>query len=339
MVRLTHRNIEANTSSILGYLPIDATDRMLVVLPFCYTFGASLLHTHLAAGATLVLCRTFAYPETAVDLLEVEECTALAGVPSIYQTLLRTTSFPRRHLPHLRHLQQAGGKLPARQVTELAAAHGHAKLFVMYGQTEGTARLSHLPPDELGRRPGSIGRGIPGVTLRVAREDGRDVAPGEVGEIRARGANVSPGYLGDPQATAATFVDGELRTGDLATVDDEGFVYVVDRSAAFIKTLGHRVAAGEVEEAALGHPDLVSAVAVGVPDATLGEAVVLVATRRPGTDVTEDDVRAQCRRELPRWAVPRDVLLVDRIPLSAHGKTDRPAVRALVAEHLTAPDA
>lgn len=329
VVRLTHANLRANTASILGYLPIDATDRMLVVLPFCYTFGASLLHTHLAAGATLVLCRTFAYPETAAELLETARCTSIAGVPSVFQTLLRTTSFPRRDLPHLRHLQQAGGKLPARQVTELAAAHPHARLYVMYGQTEGTARLSYLPPEELERRPGSIGRGIPGVRLRVVGEDGRDVAPGAVGEIRVAGANISPGYLGDPDATAAAFVDGELRTGDLATVDEDGFVFVVDRSASFIKTLGHRVAAGEVEEAALGLPDLVSAVAVGVPDEALGEAVALICAARPGAGVTEDDVRDQCLRELPRWAVPRTVVLVDRVPLNPHGKVDRAAARAL----------
>lgn len=337
-VRLTHRNLRANTRSILAYLPIDASDRMLVVLPFCYTFGASLLHTHLAAGATLVLCRTFAYPETAAELLESARCTAIAGVPSVFQTLLRTTSFPRRDLPHLRHVQQAGGKLPARQVTELAAAHPHARLFVMYGQTEATARMSWLPPEELTRRPGSIGRGIPGVRLRVVGEDGAEVAPGVVGEIRASGESISPGYLGDPAATAATFVDGELHTGDLGTTDEEGFLYVVDRSASFIKTLGHRVAAGEVEEAALGLTDLVSAVAVGVPDDLLGEAVVLICTRRPGTEVDADAVTAQCRAELPRWAVPRTVSIVDRIPLTAHGKVDRAATRALALHALTSTE-
>ena len=164
------------------------------------------------------------------------------------------------------------------------------------------------------------------------------MAPGVVGEIRASGESISPGYLGDPAATAATFVDGELRTGDLGTTDEEGFLYVVDRSASFIKTLGHRVAAGEVEEAALGLTDLVSAVAVGVPDDLLGEAVVLICTRRPGTEVDADAVTAQCRAELPRWAVPRTVSIVDRIPLTAHGKVDRAATRALALHALTSTE-
>ncbi len=166
-VRITHRNIQANTNSIIQYLNLDCLDRMLVVLPFYYCFGTSLLHTHLRVGGSLALCNTFAYPETALDLLESTESTGFAGVPSTFQLLLRNTSFPNRKLSSLRKVQQAGGKLPVVFIEELKAALPQSQLFIMYGQTEATARLSYLPPDKLEEKLGSIGKGIPGVTLRV----------------------------------------------------------------------------------------------------------------------------------------------------------------------------
>ena len=130
-VRVTHGNLQANTESIIEYLGLRADDRVLVILPFFYCFGASLLHTHLRVGARLVLCNSFVFPETAVELLERERCTVLAGVPSSFQLLLRVGSFGSRELPSLRLIQQAGGRLPDVIVEELEAAKPHAELFVM----------------------------------------------------------------------------------------------------------------------------------------------------------------------------------------------------------------
>jgi acyl-CoA synthetase (AMP-forming)/AMP-acid ligase II len=329
-VRITHRNIQANTDSIVGYLGLRDDDRMLVVLPFFYCFGASLLHTHLRAGASLALCHTFVFPETAVDLLERERCTGFAGVPSSFQLLLRISSFGSRDLPALRLVQQAGGNLPPVLVEELLAAQPGAELFVMYGQTEATARLSYLPPDQVLTRVGSIGRGMPGVELVVVDEAGREVAPGVTGEILARGANVSPGYWNDPAASAAKFVGGGLRTGDLAFADEDGYLYVVDRLDDFIKSWGHRISAQEVEGCVLEMPGLVSAVALGVPDLEAGETIVLVATVQPGATVTEEQVLAFARSRLAKHMVPRVVHLVPSIPLTASGKVDRPGLRSLV---------
>src|SRR6185437_15830875 len=166
-VRVTHGNIQANTDSIITFLGLRGDDRVLVILPFFYCYGASLLHTHLRCGGRVVLCDSLVFPEAALDLLEREECTVLAGVPSSFQLLLRASTFAQRALPSLRLIQQAGGKLPPVLIAELVAAKPAAKLFVMYGQTEATARLSYLPPDKLSAKPGSIGNGIPGVRLRV----------------------------------------------------------------------------------------------------------------------------------------------------------------------------
>ena len=330
-VRLTHGNLQANTDSILGYLGLRADDRVLVILPFYYCYGASLLHTHLRRGARVVLCNSFAFPETALDVLDREECTVLAGVPSSFQLLLRVSTLAERALPSLRIVQQAGGKLPPVLVDELRAAVPAATLFLMYAQTEATARLSYLPPDRLLDKPGSIGRGIPGVELRVLAENGRPVVPGERGEIYATGPNISPGYLGDPVASAAKFTPHGLRTGDLAVVDDDGYIFVVDRRDDFIKSWGHRVSSQEVEAAALRVGQLVSAAAVGVPDDDAGEVVVLLAVARPGAEVGPAQVLATCREHLPKYMVPRSVHILDGLPVNANGKTAKPQLREIAS--------
>lgn len=329
-VRLTHRNIIANTESIVSYLGLQRDDRMLVVLPFYYCFGLSLLNTHLRVGGSTVLCNSFVFPEVAIDMLERERCTGLAGVPSSFQMLLRASSFGSRVLPDLRHMQQAGGKLPPVLVEELVAAKPAARLFVMYGQTEATARLSYLPPDQVLVKSGSIGKGIPGVDLEVVDELGRPVAPGATGEIVARGDNISPGYLDDPEESAAKFPDGVLRTGDLATVDEDGFIYIVDRKADFIKSWGHRISSQEIEACMLQMPDIVSAAVVGIPDPDAGEAITLVVSVRAGSSTTAQDIVSFGRARLPKHKLPKQVHIVESMPLNANGKTDKRRVRDLI---------
>lgn len=327
-VRVTHRNILANTDSIVEYLALRRDDRMLVILPFFYCFGTSLLHTHLRVGGSLALCNTFTFPETAVEMIEREQCTGFAGVPSSIQLLLRISSFAKRPLPSLRHVQQAGGKLPPAQIKELVAAQSQARVFVMYGQTEATSRLSYLPPELVLDKIGSIGRGIPGVDLRVLDEAGEPVQPGVTGEIVARGDNVSPGYLGDPEGTATKFPGGALLTGDLATVDDEGFIYVVDRKDDFIKSWGYRISSQEIEACALQIPDLVSAAVVGVPDDRAGESITLFVTVHPEATVTVEDIQNFLRRQLAKHMVPESVHVVDALPLNSSGKVVKSDLRS-----------
>jgi long-chain acyl-CoA synthetase len=330
-VRVTHGNIQANTESIITYLGVRRNDRALVILPFYYCYGASLLHTHLRLGARLVLCNLFVFPETAIDMLEAQECTVFAGVPSSFQLLLRAGSFATRELPSLRIIQQAGGKLSPILVEELLAAKPDARLFVMYGQTEATARLSYLPPDKLIEKMGSIGKGIPGVELRVLGDDMMPVGPGETGEIYATGKSISPGYYADPESSVSKFTPHGLRTGDLATVDSDGYIFIVDRRDDFIKSWGYRVSSQEVEACALRMEQLVSVAAIGVPDIEAGEAITLFVMVRPGTEVTPDDVLNCCRKHLPKYMVPRSVVILDAMPLNANGKIAKPKLRDLAS--------
>ncbi|RYB92581.1 AMP-dependent synthetase [Nocardioides glacieisoli] len=337
-VMVSHANVVANTASIVDYLGLRRDDRMLVVLPFSYCFGASLLHTHLATGASLVICETQAFPETIVEAIAEEECTGFAGVPSSYQLLLRASSFESRPLPSLRHLQQAGGRLPVAHVQRVVEAQPHARLFVMYGQTEATARLAFLPPEQLAAKVGSVGKAVPGVRLRVTGDDGVELPPGTVGEIRVRGANVTRGYWQDVEGTAEKYVDGELRTGDFGRMDQDGFLYVVDRGDDFIKSWGYRVSSHEVEDAALELSAVAGAAAVGRPDTEAGEAVVLFATLRPDHQLAVHEIEAHLRARLAKHLVPQEVRLLDQLPLNQNGKVVKTRLRELARDDVRTPE-
>lgn len=338
-VRITHRNIQANTDSIIQYLELHPNDRILVVLPFYYCFGASLLHSHLRAGGSIVLCNTFAYPETALDLLDTTKCTGFAGVPSTFQTLLRNTSFRTRRFTSLRKVQQAGGKLQPVYLRDLIATLPDARIYTMYGQTEATARLSYLPPEHLETKLGSIGKGIPGVTLEVVDEWGKTVKPGEVGEIVVTGDNISPGYLDDPEATCEKFgtsaggrQSGWMRSGDLATVDEDGFIYIVDRKSDFIKSLGHRVSSQEIEGCVLDLvPELVAAAAIGQPDPVQGEAIRVFVTVRDGSTVTPDEILRKCKASMARHMVPKEITILSCLPMNSSGKVVKASLREQAA--------
>jgi len=324
-VMVTHHNLACNTRDILGYLGLSSADRVMVVLPFCYCYGASLLHTHLMAGASLVLNNRFMFPVKVLDEMLQRRCTGLAGVPSTFQILLGKADFARRRFPDLKWLQQAGGKLPNRFLREIREAMPEVRLFVMYGQTEATARLSYLPPEKLDEKLGAVGcvgRTLPHTQLEVLRPDGAPVEPGsdEPGEIVASGENITPGYWNDPEETRRFFRDGKLWTGDLARVDEDGYIFVVERVRDFIKAMGNRVGPGEIEEVIAGMAEVVEVAVVGVPDDTWGEAVkAYIVPTEPGA-LSAEDVRRHCLKRLPNYKVPQYVEFLARLPKTAYGK-------------------
>jgi len=324
---VSHRNIIANTESIIASLDLSRSERIMCVLPFYYCFGTSLLHTHLRVGGTVVINNRFTYPQLVLDQMLETGCTGIAGVPSTYQLLLRNSTFPRRRFPKLHKLQQAGGKLPNIFISELRAAHPDAEYFLMYGQTEATARLSCLPPRFLDTKLGSIGRGIPGVTLQVLAGDGLPVQPGQIGEVVARGENVTLGYWKDEQASARCFRDGALWTGDLASVDEDGFIFIVDRAGDFLKPSGHRVACKQIEDHLVAIPDVVEAAVVGIPDNIIGEAVKAFVSLRRGATVSEGEILAHCKKVMPPFLVPKELLVLKSLPKNSSGKIDKAGLK------------
>lgn len=333
-VMVSHRNLIANTQSILSYLELRQDDRLLQVLPMHYCFGASLVHTHLRAGASIAIENDFLLPDRALQTMATTRCTGLAGVPASYQILLRRSAFSRTRFPRLRYLLQAGGKLSDTFIDELRAAQPQARLFVMYGQTEATARLSYLPPELLEAKRGSIGRGIPGVTLRVVDEAGNAVAPGKVGQVIAHGQSIAMGYWNAPAETAEVFRDGWLYTGDTATVDSEGFIYLVGRSREFLKLGGLRVAPQQIEQVVLRFAGTVDAVVAGIPDEFLGEAAALFISHPKG-EAIRAELMQFLRDHLPPTFRPKKIVVRTELPVNASGKTDRAALRTLLANMQT----
>jgi len=328
-VMISHHNIIANTDSIIQCLSLTAQDRIMAVLPFHYCFGTSLLHTHLRVGGSIVIDPRFMYPEKVLQRMQETSCTGFAGVPSHFQILLRKSSFARMSFPSLRYVQQAGGPLAPNFIRELEGSLPGKQIFVMYGQTEATARLSYLPPDLLEKKLGSIGKGIPGVKLSVLNDSGGAVSPGETGEVVAEGANIALGYWHNDEETARCFRNGKLYTGDLATVDEDGFIFIVDRAKDFLKCGGTRVSCRRLENVLLEHHELLEAAVVGVPDETLGEAAIAFVVprdrkRRPSTE----QLNTFCRQRMPLPFVPKDFIVLQSLPKNSSGKVLKPLLKS-----------
>jgi long-chain acyl-CoA synthetase len=329
-VMVSHANILANTDSIVSYLSLTRRDRIMAVLPFHYCYGASLLHTHLAVGGDIVIENRFMYPETVLQRLVETRCTGFAGVPSHFQILLRKSSLKRKQFPNLRYVQQAGGHLAPSFIQELRAALPSTQIFIMYGQTEATARLSYLPPEYLDNKLGSIGKGMLGVTLRVLDEMGRDVEPGEVGEIVAEGGNVTRGYWQAPEESKTIFKNGQLYTGDLGRVDNDGFIYIVDRAKDFLKCRGERISCRQIEDVLLECDELVEAAVIGIPDEVLGEAIkAFVVPRIPSSEGVSERVASHCMHRLAPHHQPKVIVVLAALPKNSYGKVLKVALKSL----------
>jgi acyl-CoA synthetase (AMP-forming)/AMP-acid ligase II len=320
-VVLSHKNIISNTYSIIQYLKITKNDIQLVVLPFYYCFGTSLLHTHIKSGASLVLNNQFILTQTIIDDLIKYKCTSFSGVPSHYQILLRKSKFKETSFPDLRYLTQAGGKLENMFIKEIRKSHPEIAFIIMYGQTEATARLSYLPFEKLDEKLGSIGKGIPNVKLEVLK-NGKSVKPDEVGEIVASGDNIMEGYFMDPGETQKVIKNKRLYTGDLAVVDEEGYIYIHSREKHIIKSAGNRVSPKEIESVICEMPEVVNCAVIGVFDELLGEVPKAIVVLKKKGLLTESDIKNYCRKHLQPYKVPKDIQFIDKMPLNSSEKID-----------------
>lgn len=322
-VVLSHRNIMANTSSIIEYLKLDENDIIEVVLPFFYCYGLSLLHTHLRVGGSLVLNNNFILLGTVLDNIKSYNCTGFAGVPSHFQILLRKSeSFKNTTFPSLRYVTQAGGKLHNNFIEEFNTCFPDIDFYVMYGQTEATARLSYLDPKELTNKIGSIGKGIPGVELKVVNKLGGTVEAGETGELVAKGDNIMLAYYKDPDTTKKTIKNGWLHTGDLGKIDNEGFIYLTGRKKEIIKVSGKRVSPKEIEAVILSLPEVVDCTIEPIEDEITGEAIkaTVVLNSKNHESITEESLKIFCRSKLALHKVPKVIEFSDTLKINSVGK-------------------
>ena len=330
-VVLSHRNLVAGATSVAAYLALEPADRVLAVLPLSFDYGLSQLTSAFYAGATVVLMN-YLFPRDILAAVGRERITGLAAVPPLWHQLAQLAWPPDASL---RYLTNSGGAMPAPAVAALRAALPRAQLFLMYGLTE-AFRSTYLPPAELERRPGSMGRAIPNAQVMVVRPDGSVCAPHEPGELVHRGALVSLGYWNDPAKTAERFrpapghdpalplTEMAVWSGDTVYRDDDGYLYFVGRSDDMIKVSGYRISPTEIEEVAHATGLVAEAAAFGVPHPQLGQAIVLLAVGRDGATLAAPALLAECRRRLPSYMVPAHVELRDGpLPRNPNGKIDR----------------
>jgi acyl-CoA synthetase (AMP-forming)/AMP-acid ligase II len=328
-VMLSHRNLLANTRSILEYLKLTADDRIVAVLPFVYSYGNSVMLTHLAVGGLLVLENSFLYPNVILDRMAEHAVTGFSGVASTYALLVDQSNLAAYRFPALRYVTHAGGPMPSGLLARVRAAFAGKDVYVMYGQTEASARLTYLPPGQLDAKAGSAGRAIPGVTLRVVKDGGEPAKAGEVGEVLASGDNIMMGYWGDPEASSRALSDGWLHTGDIGALDAEGYLTLVGRNSEIIKSGAFRVSPTEIEDVLLAHPAVSEAGVVGIDDAVLGEAICGVVVPRAGRRPTNQELLAYCAKHLAPYKRPKVICQTDALPKSPSGKVLRHGLREI----------
>ena len=327
-VTLTHGNMSFVADSIAESLDMQASDRVLCVLPLFFGYGLYQLLTCVRLGATLVLEPGFGAGGRIVQLFEEQRITGFAAVPTIFQLLISLPGLADRKLPHLRFLTNAGAGLPAPVVGSVREAFPDARLYLMYGQTE-CQRVCRLPPDEVDANPTSVGVAIPGTEAWVEDEDGAVAAPGAVGELMVSGPHVMQGYWGNEEATQRRLRPGRwpwervLATGDLFRTDERGYLYFVSRRDDIIKSRGQKVAPREVEDALHSFPGVRDTAVVGVPDRLAGEAVHAHVSADPGVELDAAELRRHCAGLLESHMVPQRVVIHDELPRIGSGKIDR----------------
>jgi amino acid adenylation domain-containing protein len=325
-----HNNVDFATTSIITYLENVPEDIVINCLPFSFDYGLYQLLMVFKFGGTLVLERSFAFPAAILKKMEAERVTGFPGVPTVFAILLGMDLSPY-DLSDLRYITNTAAALPVSHIEQIRDTFPWATLYSMYGLTE-CKRTLYLPPEELDRRPGSVGIAIPGTEVWIEDDEGQRLGPGEVGELVVRGSHVMRGYWNDPERTAQWYCPGPypgervLYTGDLFRVDDEGFLYFVSRKDDIIKCRGEKVAPKEIEAVLYDLPGVREAAVVGVPDPILGEAVkAFIVSDDP--ELTDKDVLRHCRAHLEDLMMPQQVEFRESLPKTSSGKIRKTGLR------------
>ena len=341
-VVLSHRNLVSGAESVSQYLENRPEDRILSVLPLSFDYGLNQLTTAFRVGACAVLMN-YLFPRDVIRAVEREKITGLAAVPPLWVQLAQL-DWPSGIDEHLRYITNSGGAMPTSTLAALRAKFPKTKPYLMYGLTE-AFRSTYLPPDEVDRRPDSMGQAIPNAEIMIVREDGTPCAPGEPGELVHRGVHVALGYWNDPEKTAERYkiAPGQpvglpipemaVWSGDTVKMDEEGFFYFIGRRDEMIKTSGYRVSPTEVEEVIYATELVAEVAAVGVAHPMLGQAVVLVIYTFGKVESVSEKLMAECKRQLPAFMVPARIVSRDEpLPRNPNGKIDRKKLATELAE-------
>ncbi len=334
-VQLTHANIVKNAFYIGECMELGPEDRVCIPVPFFHCFGCVLgtLNTVTHEG-TMVPVESFD-PQAVLEAVHRERCTALLGVPAMFIAELDHPDFQSYDTSSLRTGIMAGSPCPIEVMKKVVNVMGAGEITIAYGQTESSPVITQTRTDDpIELRVSSVGRKLPDVEVRILDVDtGEDCTPGEQGELLTRGYHVMKGYYKMPEMTEeAIDGDGWLHTGDLAVMDEDGYVKITGRAKDMIIRGGENIYPREIEEFLYTHPDISDVQVYGVPDEKYGEQVAAAIQLKPGADITDEDVREFCRENIARYKVPRYVDFVEEYPMTASGKIQKYKLREAAIE-------
>ncbi|TPI48378.1 AMP-binding protein [Mesorhizobium sp. B2-9-1] len=330
-VMLTHTNMMAACTSIASYLELGEDEVILNVLPLAFDYGLYQMIMAFRTGARLVLERSFAFAAQILGLVKQERVTGFPGVPTIFAALSELKSLKDQDFSSIRYVTNTAAALPLKHILMLQDLFPSARIYSMYGLTE-CKRCTYLPPEDLERKPSSVGIAIPNTEMWIVDDDDKRVGPDVVGQLVIRGATVMKGYWGKPEATARKLKPGPLPgeqvlyTGDYCRIDAEGYLYFVGRGDEIIKSRGEKVAPKEVENALVGIPGVREAAVIGVPDELLGQAVKAFVVMEQGRSIDEKQLQKECQRRLENFMVPKSIVIVSSLPMTDTGKLKKTAL-------------
>lgn len=324
-VMLTHRNMLTAATSVNGYIGNREDDVILGVLPLAFDYGLYQMIMAFRQGARLVLERSFAFPAQVLNVMVEERVTGFPGVPTIFAVLRQVKHLEKFDLSSIRYVTNTAAALPVKHITFLVEMFPQAQIFSMYGLTE-CKRCTYLPPEDIGRKPDSVGIAIPNTEMWIVDDQDQRVGPGVVGQLVIRGATVMRGYWEKPDKTAEKLRPGPLPgeqvlyTGDYCKMDQEGYLYFVGRMDDVIKSRGEKVAPKEVENALMNLPGIKEVAVIGVPDEVLGQAVKAFVVLEPGVELDARKVQRDCQQYLENFMAPKYVEFRDELPKTTTGK-------------------
>lgn len=330
-VMSSHLNIVSAAQSIIQYLENEPDDIILNTLPLSFDYGLYQVIMSIMFGGTVIL-ESFLYPIKILELLEKEKVTGFPIVPTIAALLFKLRNLKEYDFSSLRYITNTAAVLPVEHVRRLKELLPHVRIYSMYGLTE-CKRVSYLPPEEIDSRPSSVGKAMPNCEVFILDGNGREVSPGEIGELVVRGGNVMQGYWNNSEVTAAIFRQGHypgerlLYTGDLFKRDEDGFLYFVGRKDEMIKCRGERVYPKEIENVLCEMSGIAEAAVIGVPDEILGQSIKAFILCATGFHITKKEVLKHCSSSLESYKVPKYVEFVQNLPRTPNGKIDKRALR------------
>ena len=324
-VTLTHRSVDTVAGTVCDYLHHESDDVVLSVLQLAFGYGLLQLLVTFRAEGRLILQSGYAFPYDLVKIIVGERVTGLAGVPTLFALLLRLDNISSDMFGSLRYLTNAAAAMPQSLLPKMQSMFPATQIYLMHGQTE-CLRTSFLPPDEIGTRPTSIGRGMSGVDMWLEDESSEPVPFGGSGELIVRGPGVMLGYWNDPKASAAVVRTTDdphvriLRTGDLFRTDGDGYFYFVARRDDIIKSRGQKVSPLEVEEVLNARPEFIEVRVIGVPDDIFGNAIRAEVVLAEGAELNQSMIKRYLRQHLEDYKVPQQIVAVNALPKSSSGK-------------------